>query len=366
MNYLKKLFNKKEEPINSYEDFWNWFQKNELTFFNVVKKRRNIERLFFKKLSSKLDELKDGFLYLTGMSGDKTVELIFTSDGDVKNFVFIEELVNSSPKLSNWKFIALKPAIEIDNLNIEMSGHAFNKDKLFFYSNEIVNLPDEIDITVVHNDFNIKNESAITNGIYIFLDNYLGELDFSSAIDNITIAGKNEAKKKLIPIWKLKSFIIWRQKEFIEKYENYKYNSENDKHVSLEAELENGNPLIAIINTDLLTWNRKASHPWILIIEIKYQTHGNKGGMPNEETYQLLDEIEDKISEELKETEGYLNIGRQTADSVREIYFACKDYRKPSKTLHKMQFSYSSIIEIVFDIYKDKYWQSFNRFKNIL
>ena len=38
-----------------------------------------------------------------------------------------------------------------------------------------------------------------------------------------------------------------------------------------------------------------------------------------------------KIVEELKDFEGYLNIGRQTADSVREIYFACKEFRKPSK-----------------------------------
>ncbi len=33
MNFLKNIFGKKDEPIKNYVDFWNWFQKNEKTFF---------------------------------------------------------------------------------------------------------------------------------------------------------------------------------------------------------------------------------------------------------------------------------------------------------------------------------------------
>ncbi len=86
--------------------------------------------------------------------------------------------------------------------------------------------------------------------------------------------------------------------------------------------------------------------------------------MPDEETYHLLSEIEDNILKELKDFEGYLNIGRQTADSIREIYFACKDFRKPSKVLYQIQCDYAEKIDIGFDVFKDKYWQSFNRFNN--
>jgi len=85
MNFLKKLFGKTNEPIKSYEDFWNWFEKNEKIFFNAVKQRRNIEKDFFDKLSLKLNELKDGFFYLTGMYNADTVELVLTADGAVKN-----------------------------------------------------------------------------------------------------------------------------------------------------------------------------------------------------------------------------------------------------------------------------------------
>jgi Family of unknown function (DUF695) len=363
MSFLRNIFGKKDEPVKSYEDFWNWFHKKEKSFFKVVKEKGNIEKDFFNKLSTKLNELKDGFFYLTGMSNDNTVELIITADGTIKNIVFVEELINSAPKIEGWKFTALKPALDIKNVSIEMAGYKFNDQNLSFYSNDNSDYPDEIDISIVYNNHDEENRSTITNGTYIFLDNYLGELDFATTIDNLNIVGKDEAQKELVPIVKLKDFLIWRQKEFIEKYEGLKHNTENDKYSILEAELKNGNTLFAVINRDLLEWDSKASHPWILNIEIKYDGENNNG-LPDNETYKLLDEIENRILDELKDFEGYLNIGRQTADNMREIYFACKDFRKPSKVLDKIQDNYSTKIDISFDIYKDKYWQSFNRFNS--
>ena len=363
MSFLKKLFGKTNEPIKSYQDFWNWFEKNEKIFFTAVKQRRNIEKEFFDKLSVKLNELKDGFFYLTGMYNDDTVELVLTADGAVKNIVFVEELVNSAPKIEGWKFTALKPALDSKDVGIEMAGYKFNTENLGFYSNEHAEYPDEIDITIVHKDFNEENKTIITSGTFIFLDNYLGELDFVTTIDNLKIISKEEAQKELIPVEKLKAYLTWRQKEFIEKYEGVRRNTENDNYSILEAKLKSGNALIATINTGLLNWASKASHPWILKVEIKYDGRNNNG-MPDTETVKLLDEIESKIVEELKDFEGYLNIGRQTADSVREIYFACKEFRKPSKVLYKIQNDHPNKVEISYDIYIDKYWQSFNRFNN--
>jgi hypothetical protein len=361
MSFLKGLFTRNEDPIKSYADFWNWFEKNEKAFFNVIKKQGNVERVFFDKLSPKLGELKDGFFYLTGMYDDDTVELVLTADGDLKNIAFVEELVNSSPNIKGWKFTALKPALDIKDVSIEMDGCKFNSENLSFYSNEYPEYPDQIDITIVHNDFNEENESTIVNGTYIFLDNYLGELNSVTDIDNLKIIGKSEALKELVPIEKLKAFLTWRQKEFIEKYEGLRHNTDSDNYSLLEAELESGNALIAVINTDMLNWDSKASHRWIVTAELKYDGEKNEG-MPDTETLGLLEEIESKILEELKDSDGYLNIGRQTANSVREIYFACKDFRKPSKVLHEIQRHYADRIEITYDIYNDKYWQSFNRF----
>ena len=130
----------------------------------------------------------------------------------------------------------------------------------------------------------------------------------------------------------------------------------------MEAELESGNNLIAVINSQLLNWDSKASHPWIAVITFQYDG-SNNNGMPDEDDYQNLDEIEEKILEQLSDKDGYLNIGRQTANNEREIYFACKDFRKPSKVFFITQKENSEKFGIEYDIYKDKYWQSFERFR---
>jgi Family of unknown function (DUF695) len=297
------------------------------------------------------------------MFNENTVELIFTAEGDVKNIFFVEELVNSAPAVNGWMFTALKPALNIENVSIQMAGYEFNSKNISFYSNDDPNIPDEIDITVVHQDLDSNNKTTITNGVYIFLDNFLGELNFVTTIDEINVIGKADVVKELIPIEKLKDFLIWRQKEFIEKYEGVRHNTENDTYSSLKTQLKSGNASMAIINTDLLNWSSKASHPWVVDVEIKYDGRRHNG-IPDTETYNLLNEIEDEILEELKDFDGYLNIGRQTAEGARNIYFACKDFRKLSKVLYQVQQKYRARFDVGYDIYKDKYWLSFNRFMN--
>lgn len=358
MSFLKNIFSAKEEPMNNYNDFWNWFQQNEKSFYQAVKENKAIEKEFFEKLSPKLGELREGYYFLAGMMNDTTAELVLTADGMVKNIVFVEELVNAAPILDGWQFTALKPAIA--DMSIRMAEYEFSKDNISFYYNQDVNYPDEIDVIVVNNDLNEANKDVVTNGTFIFLDNLLGELNFATTIDNIVVIGKDKAQKELIPIEKLSDFLIWREKEFIEKYDGLWHSTETNNHSILEGTLQNGNPLLAVINMDLLNWENKASHPWILVVEIKFIPDAN--GFPNNDTLAQLNELEDDILEELKDRDGYLNIGRETTEGIREIYFACKDFRKPPKVVEKLIAKYEDRFNMSFDIYKDKYWQSFNRY----
>ncbi len=363
MSFIKSLFQKKVAPINSNNEFWAWFVNNEKNFHKVVQQKGNIQKEFFDKLSPKLNELKDDFYFLTGMYDDTTVELVITAEGTIKNIVFVEELIVSAPELNGWKFTALKPALDIKNVNIEMAGLQFNRNNISFYANNLFEYPDEIDITIVHHDLNIKNRTAIINGCYIFLENYLGELNFATNIDNLSFLEKQEVNEVLIPIEKLKDFLRWREEEFIEKYDGVRRLASDNPYAILEAELENGNVLVAVINTDLMKWDAKASHPWIMNINIKYDKALNNG-LPTNDTYSLLEKIENDILNYLKDEVGYLNIGRQSANGSREIYFACKDFRKPSKVLNDIVKKYASDISVDYTIYKDKYWQSLNRFVN--
>lgn len=362
MRFFKKIFGRADTPIFSNEDFWNWFIKNEKSFFNTIKKESNIEKNFFDKISSKLNELKEGFFYLTGMLDDNTVELVLTADGTIKNFIFVEQLVKEAPQIKGWKFTALKPPNENDEFGIKMSGYEFNTDNIYFYSNDDPNQPDEIDITLVYEDFNEKNQSTIYNGVFLFLDNFLGEINFATLIDNLTILGKDKIEKELIPVNKLKPFLIWREKEFVEKYEDAKINTEGHKCSIFEGESINKKPLFAAVNTELLRWNNKASHPWMLKFELFYDGSKNDG-LPDSGILALLNTIEDDMISVLKDGNGQLKIGRETAEDVRIVYFACNEFRESSKIAQQILEKHKRSLNMSYEIYKDKYWQTLAYYK---
>ncbi|MGH1337378.1 MAG: DUF695 domain-containing protein [Aureispira sp.] len=361
MNFLKTSFNKNEPPLPSYSTFWKWFSKHEQRFYAVIKAQGDIENEFFKELGGQLDDVRKGFYFLAGMSNTDTAELVFTADGIIKNIVFVEELVAAAPALDNWKITALKQPVPMQKSSIKMNDYQFDDSTMNFYSIDHASMPDEIDLVVTHQDWTEENKNVITNGVYLAIDTYLGELHSITTIDNLHIIHPDEATDKLIPLTKLKNFLIWREKEFVEKYKGVRQQTENGNYLSAEATLNNGLPLFAIINADLLEWEHKASHPWLALIQIHYDGEDNNG-LPDDPIFELLNEIEDTILEELKEVEGYLNVGRQTADSVREIYLYCVDFRIPSKVLDKISMAYQERIEINFELYKDKYWQTLDRF----
>src|SRR5689334_22928219 len=100
-----------------------------------------------------------------------------------------------------------------------------------------------------------------------------------------------------------------------------------------------------------MNWHGNMVQP--LMYEKEYKISiSNNNGIPADSTYKLLYEIDNSISDGLKDFEGSQNIGRQTTKNVREIYFACKDFQKPSKVLHKIQRDYADQLEISYDIYK--------------
>ena len=343
----------------TYLEFWNWFEKNEKDFFNEVKSHEKIEEKFLDIVLPKLQEINENFYILTGMCDDSTAELIVTVDGNIKQIVYAEDFINTAPRLENWKFTALKPETDIENVNIKMGDFHFNKDNIFFYSEEDPTYPDEIILKLVHVDLNEENANEISNGTYIFIDNYLGELNFATQIDSFEIIGQSEAEKELVPIWKLKDFLSWREREFTEKYAGTKVTIE-DSHSLLEGTLHNDLPIIAVLNTDLLKWDLKASHPWLSVLRIEFDGE-NTNGLPDTEDYEKMNEIEDGLISQLTSEEGHVNIGRQTAENIREIYFASKDFRKVSKILDETIKEFSAY-KMSSEIYKDKYWQSFEHF----
>ena len=76
-----------------------------------------------------------------------------------------------------------------------------------------------------------------------------------------------------------------------------------------------------------------------------------------------MNDFEDEILKELPDVDGYLNIGRETYKSLRTIFFACKEFRRSSKTMTALIDAWSDKLNISYEIFKDKYWMTVNHLK---
>ena len=346
----------------AYTTFWDWFTQYERTYFQVVQEGTHIQEAFFDDLSPALDAVKEGLYFQAGMADDHIAELVISAEGAIENIVFAEELVAAAPALAGWKFTALKEASsDIEQIVIHLADYEFRASNIQFYPDDAAAYPDEIALTVTHADLTEENYATIENGTLIFLDTYLGELAFATLVDQVTIVSEPQAQQALVPVTKLRDFLTWRQKEFVGKYSGMRHGTDNDTYASFTAERADGQQLIAIINTDLLEWDAKASHPWVMVVTIPFDGT-QRNGMPDSETCELLNQLEDELIAELPDHEGFLNVGRQTASGNREIYFACQNFRKPSKVLYQCQTRYAETFALEYSLYKDKYWQTFERF----
>lgn len=353
---FERFFKSEEKSHDPVLDFWNWFSKNEASFRKALQNQTDIEGDFLEPIKSKLEPINEQIFFLAGIKDD-TYELIFTPDGILSTVVYVEALVAAAPSLPHWEFIALKPPTPASSeFGIKMYDQDFKIHDLYFYPIEDQTYPDTINIAVICKLIEDSNKELYSNPVYILLENFIGEANLMTIIDHIEIINGSEIDSDLhVPLVKLPDYLKWRQKEFIEKYEGIRHDIDEDTYSVLEFENENGNA-VAIINSDLMKWDRKASHPWLLVLSMEIPAD------TSEATWTWLDDIEVEVNSLLPSIEGYLNIGRRTSNHTREIIWANKDFRLPAKVIDAFIKKYESKITMRYDLYKDKYWQSLEVF----
>lgn len=351
-----------DQNNKTYAEFWKWFSDHAQEFYEVIKSGQNVEENFINIFAPELDKIESQVFFLVGMEEDKKAELIFTPDGRIQNVFWAEKLVAEAPEIDNWKFRALKPASQNIDFAIKMHDLTFDRENIQFYPILHENYPDKIDLMFVYNAYHEEAHDDILNGIFIFLDNFLGEETMIQSIDKINVKGPQSVTEELIPLEKLKDYIIWREKEFVEKYQDVRHDPSNDEFTGFEGTVEGNKPILSTFNTSILNWEYKASHPWILVIMIHYTPEG-EAGFPDAETYKVITAFEDDLELTLPSLSGYIFLGSETVDGLRETFIACREFRLATEAIHNLQVKYKDTLDMNYEFYKDKYWQSFERYK---
>ncbi|MEM6723072.1 MAG: DUF695 domain-containing protein [Bacteroidota bacterium] len=322
---------------------------------------KRVEEDFLNKISGPLDHYNPDIYYLAGIDSDNQAELILSAEGSLRAIPYVEQLIDKAPNIEGWQFTALKQPHP--NSSIKMGNYEYSAENISFSPLIDEAYPDEINLVLVHQELNATNKEELTNGTFIFLDNLLGELTVACELDYLEFVGPDQAPEELIPIEKLPDYLNWRKKEFTEKYEGIRFNTENDEYMTLEGQTGEGAILIAVMNHTLLTWDKKASHPFVFDLILTYDG-SEKNGFPDETIHADMNEFEEQIDAALPDVEGYLNLGRQTGDNNRIIHLCCRDFRKPVLVLDQLLAinELDAGFNFTYRISKDKYWQAFDRF----
>jgi hypothetical protein len=354
-----KLFRKKPtlSPTNS---FWEWFTNNKDHFRRIFDNRQKAHK-FIDELVKRLEPIHPSLKALAGPYDDKQFELIITADGEIAQFTKVEELVASAPSFDDWIITAHKPAVGLDKISTSIYGYDFSADTMQFHPKVEAEYPDEVNIILVHKDYSEQDQKEFQTGALIFLDNALGEINVATRIDSCEVKPLDPSFE-LIPLTKLEEYIIWREKEFIEKYEKVSITLPDEQPWNiLEAEDKNGLPIIATISSQFKDWEYKAAFPWLFQIDISFK--GNERGFPDNSQMKQMQEIEDQVLELLKPT-GLIYLGHETNNHLRSIFSYASDYKPVSKIIHSFLSACKSEYEISFFVKKDKYWRTMDWYFN--
>ncbi len=192
------------------EKFWDWFSKNNLTYYNEVE-GINTSKPLFQKLNAELAKVNDELTWEFSPLKDNGIrEFTISADGMKDLFPIVDKVVKAAPEIPNWKINAFRQRIPGDDLKIDYGDFSVSYSDIFFkYADE----GEKIGIELYIRDFDGNGHKQ--NAIYILLDGLIGEYDTETVIDWIDWKKLNESETdRLFKFYELRELVDRKKEEF--------------------------------------------------------------------------------------------------------------------------------------------------------
>ncbi|WP_435263807.1 hypothetical protein [Tenacibaculum sp. nBUS_03] len=194
------LFNKQSKE----EKFWNWFSKNQATYYTEIENLEIRERIF-NELSMELKKVHSDLVFeFSPIQENKTREFTVSAEGIKELFPIVKNLIEKAPKIDKWKFNAFRQRVPGDDFEIQYGDFKIGYSDIYFrfQDGEYGKIGIELNIR----DYN--GEGQTQNAIYILLDGLIGEYDITMGLDWIEWVKLDESKiEELNPITSLRTLI---------------------------------------------------------------------------------------------------------------------------------------------------------------
>jgi hypothetical protein len=193
------IFNKESKE----EKFWNWFEKNQETYYTEIENLERREEIF-DELSKNLSAVNEDLVFEFSPKRKNNIrEFTISADGIEEIFPIVEKLIKKAPKLKKWKFNAFRQPISGDDFAINYGDLKIGYSDVFYRSKN-----DKGKLGIELNIRNYDGKGRTQNAIYILLDNLIGEYDVVTKIGWIDWVKLNENEiANLKPIIELRKEI---------------------------------------------------------------------------------------------------------------------------------------------------------------
>ncbi|WP_136467978.1 hypothetical protein [Flagellimonas onchidii] len=191
------------------QKFWDWFSKNNLTYYNEVEGIDTTKPLF-QRLNAELKKVNSELTWEFSPIKDNGIrEFTVSADGIRELFPAVEKLVLAAPEIPNWKINAFRQRIPGEDLRIDFGEFSISYSDIFFkYEDE----GEKIGIELYIKDFD--GEGQKQNAIYILLDGLIGEYDTETVISWIDWKKLNELETgKLFKFHELRNLVDQKKVE---------------------------------------------------------------------------------------------------------------------------------------------------------
>ena len=193
------IFNKESKE----EKFWNWFEKNQETYYSEIENLEIREKIF-NELSKNLKKINEDLVFeFSPIHENKIREFTISAEGIKDLFPVVEKLIEKAPKLKNWKFNAFRQRIPGDEFEIQYGDLKIGYSDIYYRSED-----DNGKLGIELNIRNFDGKGQTQNAIYILLDGLIGEYDVTTKIGWIEWVKLDENEKEnLNPIIELRNEI---------------------------------------------------------------------------------------------------------------------------------------------------------------
>lgn len=193
------IFNKESKE----EKFWNWFEKNQETYYSEIENLEFREKIF-NELSKNLKKINEDLVFEFSPIHENNIrEFTISAEGIKELFPVVEKLIEKAPKLKNWKFNAFRQRIPGDEFEIQYGDLKIGYSDIYYRSED-----NNGKLGIELNIRNFDGNGQTQNAIYILLDGLIGEYDVTTKIGWIEWVKLNENEKEnLKPIIELSNEI---------------------------------------------------------------------------------------------------------------------------------------------------------------